>query len=254
VEIDEQRGHVLTRRKILSLAGATGALLWARSSPARRLIEAAAPAGDAASASQAGCVVRPQQTEGPYFVDERLERADIRSDPTDGTVQPGAELRLTLHISRLAGGVCTPLAGAVFDLWHCNAAGKYSDVQDPGFDTRGQKFLRGYQVTDANGVVSFTTIYPGWYPGRTVHMHFKLRSAPTTARGFEFTSQLYFDDDFTDEVHAQQPYMAQGPRKRRNEHDRIYRRGGSELQLPVTRDQSSCSAAFDIALQLGANP
>ena len=83
--------------------------------------------------------------EGPYFVDERLNRSDIRSDPTDGQVKPGTPLALTLLISRLNAGDCQPLAGAQVDIWHCDAQGVYSDVQDPGFNTIGQKFLRGYQ-------------------------------------------------------------------------------------------------------------
>ena len=68
------------------------------------------------------------------------------------------------------------------DIWHCNALGAYSDVSDPGFDTSGQQFLRGYQATDANGVATFSTIYPGWYSGRTVHIHFKIRTGMQRGR------------------------------------------------------------------------
>ncbi len=84
--------------------------------------------------------------------------------------------------------------GAIVDIWHCDAAGVYSDATDPGFNTVGKKFLRGYQVTDANGGVQFTTIYPGWYRGRTVHIHFKVRAKAKSGQSYEFTSQLYFDD------------------------------------------------------------
>ena len=77
------------------------------------------------------CVVRPEQTEGPYFVDERLNRSDIRSDPTDGRVKPGTPLALTLLVSRLNAGDCQPLPGVQVDIWHCDAVGVYSDVQDP---------------------------------------------------------------------------------------------------------------------------
>jgi protocatechuate 3,4-dioxygenase beta subunit len=82
----------------------------------------------------------------------------IRSDPTTGAVKAGALLALTFNVSQIAGGDCTPLAGATVDVWHCDALGIYSDVSDSGFNTKGQKFLRGYQVTDANGTVTFTTI------------------------------------------------------------------------------------------------
>ena len=108
------------------------------------------------------CVVRPQQTEGPYFIDEKLNRSDIRSDPSDGSVKQGVPLRLVLHVSQIYGSSCTALTGATVDIWHCDALGVYSDVTDRSFSTVGKKFLRGYQVTDANGIVEFVTIYPGW--------------------------------------------------------------------------------------------
>ena len=142
-----------------------------------------------------------------------------------------------------------PLAGAYVDLWHCDALGIYSDVQDPGFNTVGKKFLRGYQVTDSSGAASFTTIYPGWYQGRTVHMHFKIRSAPTASPGYEFTSQLYFDDALTDQVHAQQPYAAKGQRTLRNSGDAVYRQNGAQLLLAVGQDAGIYAATFDISLQ-----
>jgi len=103
-------------------------------------------------------------------------------------------------------------------VWQCDAAGHYSGVTDTGvgFDTVGQKFLRGYQITDAKGVARFTTIYPGWYRGRTVHIHFKVRTPATavlanaTDSVYEFTSQLFFDDALTTRVFAQEPYASRG--------------------------------------------
>ncbi|MFZ1803997.1 MAG: hypothetical protein WAU05_08735, partial [Nitrospira sp.] len=81
------------------------------------------------------CIVRPEQMEGPYFIDERLHRTDIRSDPTNGTISPGTQLALTFHISRIRGEECRPLPDAQVDIWHCDATGVYSDVRDPGFST-----------------------------------------------------------------------------------------------------------------------
>jgi protocatechuate 3,4-dioxygenase beta subunit len=208
------------------------------------------PGRAVAGALGASCVVRPEQTGGPYFVDERLYRSDIRSDPTDGRFRPGTPLALTLLVSRLGAGDCQPLPGAQVDIWHCDALGVYSDVQDPGFNTIGQKFLRGYQVTDARGEARFITVYPGWYPGRTVHIHLKIRTAPVAQRSFEFTSQLYFNDELTDRVHAAPPYAANGPRTARNQHDWIFRRGGEQLMLAPTIVADGYAASFAIGLLL----
>ncbi len=238
---DVQVGYLLTRREALAVMGSTTLSL---------LAGGAIPLSAAATPSPApSCVVRPQLTEGPYFVDERLNRSDIRSDPSDGTVRPGALLTLTFNVSRISAGACTPLVGAHVDVWQCDALGVYSDVQDPGFNTRGKKFLRGYQVTDNRGVARFTTIYPGWYQGRAVHIHFKIRSAPSASRGLEFTSQLFFDDTLSDRVHARQPYAAKGQRTLRNAGDGIFRQGGSQLILNLTQDGQAYRAVFNIALQ-----
>jgi protocatechuate 3,4-dioxygenase beta subunit len=238
---EEPIGQLLTRREAVAILGASGFLL---------LTGCSTRGASADSLRAAGmCVVRPEQTEGPYFVDERLDRADIRIDPSDGVTRPGAQLDLSFNVSRIASGACAALAGAVVDVWQCDHAGVYSDAVDPRFSTRGKKFLRGYQVTDANGVAKFTTIYPGWYEGRAVHIHFKIRSALSSPR-YEFTSQLYFDDALTDTVHAQPPYNAKGQRDRRNANDGIFRRGGSQLVLDTKPKGSGYAARFDIGLQV----
>ena len=234
--------RLLSRREVVAFLGATGvAWLMTGSLPPRRAV-----AGTLGSL----CVVRPEQTEGPYFVDERLNRSDIRSDPTDGRVRPGTPLALTLLISRLNAGDCQPVPGAQVDIWHCDALGVYSDASDPGFNTKGQKFLRGYQVTGADGKVTFTTIYPGWYRGRAVHIHFKIRTDPDAASGYDFTSQFFFDDSLTDQVHAQAPYASKGQRDLRNEGDGIYQGGGSQLGLDVSPSGDGYAATFDIGLQM----
>jgi protocatechuate 3,4-dioxygenase beta subunit len=247
----------LSRREMLRLTGVTVAAALMNSSlrqsgseePTR--VSAQRPTG-AATAATPSCVVRPQQTEGPYFVDEQLNRSDIRFEPSDGSVKEGIPVRLVLHGSRIAGSICTPLSGAVVDVWQCDALGMYSDVQDINalFDTRGKKFLRGYQMTDTSGTAQFTTIYPGWYPGRTVHIHFKIRTDPAAQRSFEFTSQLYFDDAITDQVHAQVPYATKGQRPVKNDRDYIFRSGGDQLMLLLTNDAQGYIGTFDIGLQI----
>ncbi len=120
-------------------------------------------------------------------------------------MKAGVPLRLAIKVSRIDGSRCTPLAGAPVDLWHCDVLGVYSDVEDPGFTTIGQKFLCGFQRTDPAVTAQFTTIYPWWFHGRTVHLHFKIRTRPSSGPGYQFTSQLYFDDPLTDRVHALAP-------------------------------------------------
>ncbi|HEX9943889.1 MAG TPA: intradiol ring-cleavage dioxygenase [Thermoanaerobaculia bacterium] len=249
---DTPVGRLLSRREAVALLGVSGAALLAGCDRISVSVERDLPPGEAATATGSSavpsCVVRPQQTEGPYFVDENLRRNDIRSDPATGEVRPGAPLQLALAASLVTDGGCTPLSGAHVDLWQCDALGVYSDVVDPGFNTVGQKFLRGYQLTDQEGRVRFTTIYPGWYPGRTVHLHFKVRTDPAAAQGYEFTSQLYFDDSLTDRVHAREPYARKGQRTRRNRDDGIFQNGGEQLMLALTGDEQGYVAQFHIGI------
>jgi protocatechuate 3,4-dioxygenase beta subunit len=149
-------------------------------------------------------------------------------------------------------GVCAPLAGAVVDVWHCDALGVYSDVNDQSgyFDSRGKKFLRGYQLTDASGRATFKTIYPGWYQGRTVHIHFTVRTNPAAAAAHEFTSQIYFDDAMNEKVFLQAPYSSKGKRTMTNEQDGIFRENGKQLILAVQPAASGYAGTFDIALQM----
>lgn len=244
-------GHLLTRREAFIALGVSGLAFIAGCRPG----ESGSTNSVAFAATripQGTCVARPEQTEGPYFVDEKLNRSDIRSDPTSGAVKQGAPLALTFNVSTLTGNSCAPLAGAIVDVWHCDADGVYSDVDDPGFNSRGQRFLRGYQVTDANGIARFATIFPGWYSGRAVHLHFKIRSSPSASRGSEFTSQIYFDDAVTDRVHSNPPYTAKGTRNVRNAADGIYRRNGSQLILPVTATAGDgYLGTFSVALKQG---
>jgi protocatechuate 3,4-dioxygenase beta subunit len=260
-------GRILTRREVLALLGTTSAAAFvaacapaASGSPTPGATATAADAspgatGAGASASVAGapsCIVRPALTEGPYFVDEGLTRADIRSDPGTGTVKEGLPLALTFAVSRISGGACTAFEGAVVDVWHCDALGAYSDVQDPGFSTSGQKWLRGNLVADANGSAAFTTIYPGWYQGRAVHIHFKIRTDAAASSGLEFTSQLFFDDSVSDQVYARAPYSQKGGnRSVRNDNDGIYRQSGGSLTLQLTGDpQSGYATTFPIGVQV----
>lgn len=245
---DRTIGRILSRREALRQLGALTLV---------PLVLPGAGAGAAAAPSVApdlalqgmSCVVRPTQTVGPYFVDTLLDRSDVRTDPVTRETRPGAPLDLTFNVTRIVNGTCTPFDGAVVDIWQCDVEGVYSDVRDPSFDTRGQRWLRGFQRTDAAGRARFTTVYPGWYRGRTVHIHFKIRTGLDANAG-EFVSQLYFDDGYTDAVFGEAPYAGRPARTTRNTSDGIFRRGGSQLLLDVTRTASGHAASFNIGVMI----
>lgn len=223
-----------TRREAILMLGAT-------------LI--AGPAAAQFPPPKPACVLTPEQTEGPYFSEHALERSDIRRDPSDGSVVHGVPFALSLRTFAVGKSGCAPLPGAIVDVWHCDAAGFYSDVADPRRDTRGKKFLRGYQATDADGVARFLTIYPGWYPGRAVHIHFKVRTKSATGHDAEITSQLYFPDVLSDAILSRAPYPRTSARRTRNEDDGIFRRDGRDLMLAPEKQGSGLAAVFDVGLK-----
>ena len=200
------------------------------------------------TSGSATCVLTAALTEGPYFVDEKLNRSDIRTDPTTGVVSAGIPLSLTFNVSRVANSACTPLTGAYLDVWHCDAAGVYSDVSG---STR--QFLRGYQITDVNGVAAFSTIYPGWYSGRAVHIHFKLRLFAGATTTYEFTSQFFFDDTLTDSVYTQSPYSSRPGRDTRNANDGIYNSLSATDKAGLTLQTSKTSDGYAGVINLGVN-
>ena len=192
------------------------------------------------------CVLTPAKDEGPYFVDRRLLRSDVRTDLSGGSPQEGVPLTLAITVVQ-AGGDCDPVTGAHVDIWQCNALGIYSAVA--GSDTVGRDFLRGCQTTDGSGKVRFATIIPGWYEGRAVHVHLKVRFSNTETEGYVFTSQLFFEQALIDEIlSTNDPYRARGLPDTRNDQDEIYGPDGWKLVVPCTREGAGYRGSIAIGL------
>ena len=257
---DRLIGRVLTRREVLALMGVVSvgavAVACAPGSAASGAASAGASGGAGATAlatatavavasSLPSCVVVPELTEGPYYVNENLDRSDIRIDTSNGSTSKGAVLTLDWVVSQVDGNACIPLEGVLVDVWHCDAEGNYSDVGGE----QGHDYLRGYQHTDASGKARIVTIYPGWYQGRAVHIHFKIRTDANASSGFEFTSQLFFDDTFSAGVYATRVYAAKGPQDVKNANDQIYNQSQGMTLLDVAKDGDGYKATFEVAIK-----
>jgi protocatechuate 3,4-dioxygenase beta subunit len=135
---------------------------------------------------------------------------------------------------------CEPIKDAAVDVWHCDAGGEYSGVEgDSG------TFLRGIQMTDADGAAQFRTVFPGWYQGRAVHIHVKVHLGGVDT----FTGQLFFDGDTLDAVYANEPYTARGDAETSNEADGIFAQSEGATIVEVTLGDDSCSGSVTLGIQ-----
>ena len=171
------------------------------------------------TADNSTCTRTKIETEGPYWVDEKLNRSDLAATAT------GLNLALELLVfNTTVTDKCVPVVGAMVDVWHSDALGLYSDEQVLG--TKGKTFLRGYQLTNADGIANFLTVYPGWYSGRTVHLHVRVRVYDASGKVIihNQTSQLFFDDTINDAVMSgAAPYNTRtGKRDTYNNRDNIF--------------------------------
>jgi len=231
---------IVTRRRALGLFGAVGLGVLAAacsnddgSSAGRSTTETSGSAGSSGGTSSGGgsagaaCVLTPEATEGPYYIDADLVRRDI----TEG--KDGAPVELAIRV--VDADTCAPVRDAAVDIWHCDAEGIYSGYEAStgrrgGGGSGAQnstRYLRGTQVTGADGIATFDTIYPGWYRGRAVHIHMKVH----TDSASRHTGQLFFDDELSDTVYAAAPYSAKGTPDMRNDDDSIFADAGGESAI-----------------------
>jgi protocatechuate 3,4-dioxygenase beta subunit len=212
----------LTRRQsLLGLAGA--AVAW-------KLADAPADSSAAVANGVVQCVLTPELTEGPYYVPGERLRRDIRSG------KPGVPLALRLTVMNTRS--CEPIRAAAVDVWHCDALGAYSGAVA---NSPGTNFLRGVQRTNANGVATFQTIYPGWYPGRAVHVHVKVHVGGNVVH----TGQLFFPARVTNAVYAKAPYRTHGrAADTPNAADAIFRNGGSRGMLELAKHGNGYTASI----------
>ncbi len=197
-----------------------------------------------ATAQPPSCTLVPQQAAGPFYFNANQMRRNISER------RPGIALKLDLQI--VDANTCSPIKGALVDIWHADAAGVYSGFarqgDDRNIDATSEDFMRGTQVANAEGRVEFITVYPGWYPGRTPHIHFHVLSGRETA----VTSQLYFPDAFNSNIYERAPYTQRGGNDTTNENDGLLRSGGLDsLQMAVAVEGEGYKASHRIGIAGG---
>lgn len=232
----------LSRRNLLRALAASPVAAGAATFPLAARAEASSAATAAGLITPNVCLVMPEVTEGPYYIDPNLVRADITEDRT------GIPLVLQMQV---VNADCTPIEGARVDVWHCDAEGNYSGYANQGseatLDTTGQTFLRGTQMTEAGGLVQFQTIYPGWYRGRTTHIHYKVFLDEVTV----LTSQIFFPDALSQYLYDNiAPYTRESTRDTINASDGIAQQAGDGAYAAL-REQSE---GYVAQLVVGVNP
>lgn len=215
---DDVMSPIVGRRQILRRAGALGLLGFgltqlaagATRFPRLQTDDDELDVGDLLDdpTMQAVCTLTPSNALGPYYLNLNLVRSDIKES------QAGQKTRLFIHVVHASD--CSPIPNATVDVWHANALGVYSGFSNQG--TQGQTWLRGRQFSDANGAVVFDTVFPGWYQGRTGHIHLLVRPTATT----QLTTQLFFTQTLQNRVWSRQPYLSHTGNPTTNAQDGLY--------------------------------
>jgi protocatechuate 3,4-dioxygenase beta subunit len=234
----------LTRRRVIGLLGAVGLGAVAAACGGNDSSSAGGDPGTSGTSGTPGtsggtsastttaaasCVLTPEVTAGPYSIDADL----VRSDITEGKAGAPVELAITV----VDADTCVPVRDAAVDIWHCDADGIYSGFEAAstggppggGGAQDSTRYLRGTQLTGADGVATFRTIYPGWYRGRAVHVHMKVHVDSSTRH----VGQLFFGDELTDSVYESTPYSDRGSPDVRNSDDGIYAQAGGRSAIPT---------------------
>ena len=221
--------HTTLRRReaLIALGAGVGALTGIKG---LRELTAATPQALAAS----GCVLQREVTEGPYYLDLNLVRRDITGD------RKGTPLTLRFVVADAA--TCKPIPGAKVEIWHADASGTYSGVAGQ----RGN-YLRGIQVADRAGRVRFDSIFPGWYRGRTPHIHMKVFVSGNEVH----TGQVFFREGVQRAVYHQGAYASRGLADTTNTSDNIYRSAGARALMSLKRKGSLTSSGYTGRLTIG---
>ncbi|WP_128435481.1 intradiol ring-cleavage dioxygenase [Streptomyces cyaneus] len=266
----------ITRRRAIAVTGGTvaaGGLAVAGYQAAfadtgTTATDAAATATTTASESAGSCMtLMSSVTEGPYYLDNALVRKDI----TEG--KSGVPLTLRLTVVDATDG-CTPVSGAAVEIWHCDAWGYYSGYttanpggsapaeSEDGSTANDNTYLRGYQIANANGVVKFETIFPGWYTPRTCHIHLKVHTGGQKEDGtyeggkVNYTGQLFFADDIAEEIFTLEPYSKHSGSYTTLDNDMVYDGGGASSGLLTLKavHKKDPSKGYKGFLTLGVDP
>jgi len=231
---DHEGGTMSTDDRTLSRRGLIGVLGGGVAS-----VAFGARALDAFGASDAGvatCVLTPEVTEGPYWIDNKLTRHDVREG------RPG--LPLVLQFTIVNAKTCKPIRNADVEIWHADASGEYSGFDGgsvgPGGPGGGSgpetktRYLRGHQRSDALGKASFLTVFPGWYRGRTPHVHMKVHVG--SADRVVHTGQVFFNEAVQSSVYKTGAYRSRGQADTSHAEDMIYAQaGGSRAVVRLGR-------------------
>ncbi|WP_079178809.1 intradiol ring-cleavage dioxygenase [Streptomyces humi] len=253
--------NTMKRRRVLiggaTIAAAGGLMAAGLASADTTTSEADSDASTTVTsdASAGVCSLTAEVTEGPYSLTGALVREDVRED------KEGVEVQYTFTVVDEAND-CAPLENALVEIWHCDALGEYSGFvgKNGHTETDDGTFLRGGQLTDADGQVSLISIWPGHYVSRAVHVHMRVHTDVTltddsyTGGSIIHTGQLFFDADINTEVQATSPYSDNTTKETALADDTIYDDGGaSSGLLTLTALGDSVSDGYKATLTVGVS-